>query len=302
MALGNLARMATILGRSKAAFNQGRIKRDQQDFDNERELARERLNEAFRRDQLEARNQQAAESQAFREAQLAQQRALSEENRSANMERLRLQLGEREAQAQRDADLRREMMALTTGTQRDIARMNLEGRENLARLGAQLKQPTAGKILPSNLVDKLAMFNAMVKSASGAKDKFDRAVAAGKDVTGPIRGRVTGSLGQMLGLGTDPLEVSARGAMTNIASQIMKERSGGAITPQEFERLEPFLDMKNVTEGVAAQKLVDLINELHLIREERLNALEGSGYDVSGLRAKPAGAGTGYRPTNPFVK
>lgn len=170
---------------------------------------------------------------------------------------------------------------------------------SMALLQAKGQQVAAGRPLPSMLADKLGSYNALIGTATDALTKFDAARTGEngtpRNVTGLLTGAVTGKVGQALGFGREPAAISARAALSNVASSIMKDRSGGAITPQEFQRLDPFLPSRFDDENVARQKLVDLIAELERIKAERLDALEGSGYDVSVVR----GGTASRRPARP---
>ena len=167
--------------------------------------------------------------------------------------------------------------------------------------------------LPAQMAEKQGSYRALIGTADDALTKFDK--AAGVDpTTGKPTKAVTGmfdalrstkavrQLGQTTGLplGLDAEGISATAALSNLASSIMKDRSGGAITPQEFVRLEPFLPSKFEDEEKNRQNLIDLRAELERIHEERLNALEASGYDVSHLRWRgggseaPAASGDAY--------
>ena len=148
-----------------------------------------------------------------------------------------------------------------------------------------------GRPLSANLADTLGSYNALIGTADDALAKFDKAAGVDpttgkstKALTGWFDGLRNTSLAQNLGMGMGKDATSAVAALSNLASSIMKDRSGGAITPQEFERLQPFLPSKYDNEEDARQKMVDLKSTLEQIREARLSALEGSGYDVSALR------------------
>ena len=62
---------------------------------------------------------------------------------------------------------------------------------------------------------------------------------------------------------------SARGMFGNLVSMVGKARSGGAITPSEFNRLETFLPTADDDEGAVMQKLQDFLAELRDIQRIR---------------------------------
>lgn len=182
----------------------------------------------------------------------------------------------------------------------DVVRENAANRRAMAEQSRAYNQPYAGKQLPANKVDELGAYNGLIRSSENALAAFDEARKGGKNITGPITGRAISLFGDFTQMA--PSGISARSLLANLSSQVMKDRSGGAITPQEFVRLEPFLPSQNQDETNARQKLVDLQRELRAIREERLSALEMSGFDVSGVRgaAERMPSHGGYSPNNPY--
>lgn len=184
-------------------------------------------------------------------------------------------------------------------------------RQSSAYLTA-MRQAQQGKQLPIAKADEMGTFNGLMRTAEEALTALDTATDAGKDPTGLIPGLAATKVGGWLGMGHDPQEQSARSVLANLTSQIMKERSGGAITPSEFDRLDPFLPSKWDDEARARQKLIDLYRELGNLRASRLDAMEASGWNVGGVRGaytpQPnfgqrggAPAPTGYSTGNPFL-
>jgi hypothetical protein len=148
--------------------------------------------------------------------------------------------------------------------------------------------PKPGKILPASAVTALSGTENVLNAAKAAQQAMKDASAKGMNVTGPITGRLT-AITEGLGM-ANPEAVSVRGKLANITSEIMKQRSGGAITPQEFVRLEPFLASKNDTEEYAAQKITDLITYLESNRDTSLQGFEDTGYDVTKLKRRAGDA------------
>lgn len=153
----------------------------------------------------------------------------------------------------------------------------------LRELGEEYRAPqsTGGqkgddlKPLPIAVSTSLSNLTSLVRLA---EEGLGAIQGTKKNVTGPLIGRAGGAM-QAMGLMSKEA-ISAQSKLANLASSIMKERSGGAITPQEFIRLEPFLNFVNVDEDAALQKLTDLANELRAIQQDRLRAYEGT-HDVS---------------------
>lgn len=135
-------------------------------------------------------------------------------------------------------------------------------------------------------------------------DATDRAVEAFADpkisATGFVQGRVAGLAGQ-LGL-ADPKAISARSKLANIGTALGKLRSGGAITPSEFERLAPLIPNANDDEDTVRQKLADLKAYLDSVSERTTQTYEETGYDVRGLRGGATPGASSHHPDNPFVK
>lgn len=123
----NLGRLAVTLARGKAGYNTGKIKREQIDFDQERELNRESLNESFRRDQLDERREQNEGMAQTRRDQMAQQMEIAAANRQAAAERQATDLATRKELADNNATLRRE-----------LGEAGRVGKENVARLTAAM--------------------------------------------------------------------------------------------------------------------------------------------------------------------
>lgn len=159
----------------------------------------------------------------------------------------------------------------------------------------------AARSVPSSVALRLGALEHLAGMTTTAETALQGAVDQGVNATGAVFGRLSPAL---RGMGRiDPAAVSAQAALANIASEIMKARSGGAVTPQEFERLEPFLPSRNDDEQVALQKLRDLHAYLQQSRESELESLEAASYDVSRFRQRggtpPENAGPASRTTPP---
>lgn len=154
----------------------------------------------------------------------------------------------------------------------------LEGEEEVR---ARFRPPprTAGpRPLPTAAIEKNIAIDEVDAMASRAQGGMATAHKAGKDVSGRLFGalpvptwiRQTGVTGQ----GSDEA-INAQNVLGNLVSTIGKMRSGGAITPQEFDRLEKFLPTDNDKEHVIALKLKNLRATLADIKAIRAKAYAG---------------------------
>ncbi len=165
-------------------------------------------------------------------------------------------------------------------------------RRALAVAGARTGGATGRKV-PATVAASLGAYNNILGAAEAADQAFTTADSAKLNVSGPIRGRVAPVLQNLGWEKIDPRETSARATLANIASEIMRQRSGGAITDSEFERLQPFMPSANDTEDLVRQKLTDLKAYLARQRDTALDALEDGGYDVRSFRRRAAGGAGG---------
>lgn len=176
---------------------------------------------------------------------------------------------------------------MSAGELRQRVKMADEARENAARMreiGARSGPTSSGRAVPSSVATSLGAYDAIARAAGDAVSSMKTATDAGVNVTGPGMGLVAGVLEKFKR--ADTRGTSARGALANVASEVMKQRSGGAITPQEFERLEPFLPSKFDDEATAQQKLNDLAAHMQRVADSQMGALEDAGYDTSRFRTR----------------
>lgn len=150
-----------------------------------------------------------------------------------------------------------------------------------------------GRTLPASAVANIAGYKSILAAAQDAQTGLKEAVDAGLNTTGPIKGRVsslTQAFPNVFGK-ADSRVVSAQARLSNVTSEIMKQRSGGAVTDAEFERLKPFLASRNDDEATAAQKLTDLISYLNRTLETTQSEFSESGYNVPGMGGAPTAGG-----------
>lgn len=128
-----------------------------------------------------------------------------------------------------------------------------------------------GAQLPAPAIEKMIELDDLIGQSSRASKSLGSAVAGGKNVTGralgvvPVPNWVRNFVGQGGEEGT-----GVRAELANISSSIFKMRSGAAVTPQEFSRLEPFLANDDDDESIAMIKLRKLREALADIKRIRL--------------------------------
>lgn len=237
----NLGRLGVALARGAGAYRQGQARREQMDFDNERELNRETLNEAFRRDQLDARRDdrlsaeqyrrdQLGQQEAFRRDQLAQQKALADANRAAAAER----------------------QAVDLQTRRDLATEGAANRENMLRLAATLRPDPNARLKP--------VPNAVTSAFLGNQKQLqtiDRTIAEIQANPGAVGAKallpdmILNRLPTREGQGG----VLARAGVGDIGSLIIHDRTGATMAVAEAQRLKPFIPSPTDDSRTAITKL-----------------------------------------------
>jgi len=156
--------------------------------------------------------------------------------------------------------------------------------------GVTPKPAGGGQALPNSAIERLISLDT---ARSAAQDAI-QAVAAANKIDLNITGRHFGVvpepnwLRNVRGQGGE-LGRSARSKIGNLTSLIGNLRSGGAITPQEFERLEQFLPTKDDDEKVVEGKLNDFFKHLDDIRAIRIKAYQQYGRAGAGEGAEGGG-------------
>lgn len=164
----------------------------------------------------------------------------------------------------------------------EVARLRAEAAQRQA-----LQKPETRPV-PAGMAAQVGEGRGLETLVQAAQAAFD-ALPEGFDVTGPVRGRMTW-LTEGMGW-EDPKAVDFRQRLANINSTLVKARSGGAVTPQEFQRLEPFVPNKTDDEKVVRAKLEGLMRELKLMNQARVDALGDAGYDVNRFNQRAASGG-----------
>lgn len=292
----SLGRLAVVMARGRGAYNTGRARREQQDFENERELNRERLNEAFRRDQLEARRLQQEEIQAFREAQLGQQREQAEASRVSAMERLRLQMEERERAAQQQREFMANQNALNRDNQRALREMM--GAQQAAR-GSASKPPT----VTQGERQATALYQFAEPAAERMLDRYDEGKAPStwdrfmESFRGPLRPDFVANWFQ-----SDEGQ-QIYDDLTSIILSTQYAMSGKAVTENEARRLaRGLLPQPGDKPGRAAQKRGEIENRMRVLRTMAGRGLNPDAPEVEPETMDDLRNTSGYRPNNPFAR
>ncbi len=133
--------------------------------------------------------------------------------------------------------------------------------------------------------------------ANRTRKAFVDAGTGGSKPTGRVAGLVPipSWVRNQVGQGGD-LGQSARNLLGDFLSTVGKERSGGAITPQEFTRLETFLPTVNDDPGVILSKMRTFLTTLAEIKKNRVGAYQKYG---KGGMAATAGNDQGFALPNP---
>lgn len=148
---------------------------------------------------------------------------------------------------------------------------------------------TDGRPMSPAMIEKEISLDGVIGAVDRAAVALNNAVNAGKNATGRVFGvlptpnwvKRTGITGQ----GSDEA-TTAQNYIGDLTSMVGNLRSGGAITPQEFERLEAFLPSPNNDEAKNALMLKNFRITLQQIKADR-----AANYEAYGIRA-PVGRGT----------
>lgn len=241
----NLGRLGVALARGRGAYQQGRVRREQMDFDNERELAREQLNEAFRRDQLDARREQNEGMAQSRRDVLEQQRLAAEAQRTQaaalQAERLAAQRELQRARAEDQANMVRLSASLRPApaaapgwevreTPEGLVRVNARTGE-LAPLAGQDGQQLQGTTRATTTEGerKAAALLNQARNAYGALKTYQPSVRAQQLSRVPV-------VGNILAGSADPEGQAAQQAGFQFADAYLRFVSGAAVPEQEVRR------------------------------------------------------------------
>ena len=254
----------------------------------------------------EQRRYDAAQSQQTAQINWQQEQAREAQRRQAMMDALtrEVQMGGLKSQAERNAI---DMAQVPRAPQPSESYQEMigpkgpgmygitEGQEP-RYLGGVIPKPAVGsgtgggdapgKTLPTAAADHLFELQSLLRVAKGAASDF----AAHPEAFGPFN-RLPG-VDLIPGTGSQH-----RLNMGDLTSLIGKARSGGAITPQEFVRLERFLPNAGNLDEKNAAALPRLVQEIESILADRTTYYQQQGYGVPGNTTGPYRAtdGTGNR-------
>jgi len=146
-------------------------------------------------------------------------------------------------------------------------------------LSALREKDLSGKEL-EDLRDNMQGLEAAKRAYALMSGKTYEGVKGDKEATG-LKGYVPNIFLQRL----DSEGVPTRGAVGNIGSLKIKQRSGGAVPAAEMERLNPFVPRDTDDPEVARQKLAGFIREYTKMLQEDVGAFTESGRKIPvGLR------------------
>jgi hypothetical protein len=161
-------------------------------------------------------------------------------------------------------------------------------------------KPAALKSVPTPIVTAVVGNRSAIRNIDGALSELDKY----PDGVGLIIGNTPNWISQR----ADPKGVDVRGAIANIGSLLIHDRSGAAVTISEYPRLLPFIPLASDSATDARKKLVRLRAELAAINQDyELQYSEDQGYRPIALsgdaspRSRPAAqtGGKGSAPNNP---
>lgn len=249
-----------------------------------------------------------------------EERAAREQQFAATMEQKRTELAARLQEA-----------ANNRASREELARIAQEGRADMIRLAASLRQPpqprqpqvvtneqgifqispdgqavpvvgpdgkpligkSMEKALPTTAAQKLFENNQNLRRAESAL-----ALIEGKD-QGEMKGDtgatgLKGFLPDAVLQRVDPKGVDARAAIADLGSLVIHDRSGAAVTAAEFPRLQPFIPSAKDDPETVKKKLKRFVQVYKGITEETKSFYKESGYKVpesSGDQKNPGASG-----------
>lgn len=181
--------------------------------------------------------------------------------------------------------------------------------EEIRELGESYQRPFApprtssggggGRIAPASTANELSDWQSMLDVTKDAAT-YLAGPAGGKNVSGFFTGRSAG-LRKQFGMAGEE-ETRFQSKLSNIATALGKLRSGGAITPQEFERLSGLIPNQKEDEGTIVQKLSELDGYISRVLQRRVEFLTDSGYDTRALQARMSGQQMGVTASPPGTR
>lgn len=177
---------------------------------------------------------------------------------------------------------------IDTDREGNRVRVNLRTGETVP-LGYQAKETATSIRKNTKEISDMAAISGAIRLAEDAANKI--AAARNKSgffgFAGPVDVTVQ-KLAQMAQRG-DQTALAAMGAYQRLAAPEMNKVIGAAMTPPELQRLRFWLTQLEKAGEEDIARIVDgFLSEAKAIREERLQAMEAMGQDVSGFRAEAA--------------
>lgn len=213
---------------------------------------------------LEAAQRQAMMDALAQQAQMASQKGVAESRRTQQDT-----LAQQAAQADLNRKNALEIARLGATSRENVAGINVKGK--IAAKATPAAGAEAGKTLPSGAVDQLFELQSILRTAKGGAEDFrTHPEAFGPQNRIPFYDLIPGTGSQH------------RINMGNLVSLIGKARSGGAITPQEFQRLERFLPNPGSLDEKNDGAIPILLREIEAIIADRQNYYRQQGYAVPG--------------------
>ena len=114
------------------------------------------------------------------------------------------------------------------------------------------------------------------QGARDTVDKFDTMIREASNAMGLLEGVDTGPIAGLVGkglskIGGAPGFTDYASSVSRLSSVLLNQLSGAAITPQEYERLKPFIPTVYDDEATAQRKLVRFQTEIGATRENYVN-------------------------------
>lgn len=125
--------------------------------------------------------------------------------------------------------------------------------DELTNAGVSLSNLTLPDVNASQR-EQLTQFDTVLREADNALDILDQ----GLDV-GPIASPLKALEAKF---GSAPVFTKYRSSIDNMSSTLLRARSGGAVTPQEFDRISGFIPNKNDDEATAKSKIARFKEEM----------------------------------------
>ncbi len=287
---GELAQMRTLAGALQRAKMEDQLQRDLLQYKNQMPMP------AARQQEIEARAAQQKALQEFQAQQQAQALA-AQAAKQRELEMLRFQNDmrlrgvpqatapgwqEKLFQQMSPEQRQRYIDAQTTGggaslQEQLFSQMSPEQKQQyVQRMATGMPEE---RILPAGEIDKLSTLSSLLSEADLLGQMDVDAYA------GPAAGRA-GKLKETFGmLGDD--ETQFRRISANIADQLLRARSGAAITESEFTRMSKIVPQPTDSAPQFRAKLKDFRREMGNLYGTKLNLLKSAGYRVPDEMLQP---------------